>query len=76
MEKAEEEVRLRNQAVGDGSAFTLSASVADIMMKLDEIQFIRNMGMSLGVRQDDLDQIVRLIISREFAPLNRKPVDD
>jgi len=46
--------------------------VQKLLSGLDEVDFVRQLGTSLGVAQSDLDLIVENVITKEFGPLRRR----
>lgn len=77
LRRAEEEISQTNQELGDPKALEISLDVIQkLLSSLDEVDFVRNLGMSLGVFSGDLDEIVKNVIRKEFAPLRRRETED
>lgn len=75
LSRAQEEVRLNNQELGDPTAITLSMNeIQKTLAGLDEVDFVRQLGTSLGLNQHDLDRIVDHIITTEFGATRKMPV--
>ena len=65
---AREDVRKRNLDIGDSDALSLDMnSIQKLLSSLDEVDFVRNLGLSMGMEPDDLNKIVDFTIRREFA---------
>jgi len=70
--RAQEELRKRNSDIGDPKALEVDFDdLQKLLSGLDEVDFVRNMGQSLGMDPDDLNKVVDFTIRREFAPLRR-----
>ncbi len=77
LRRAEEEISQNNREIGDPNALEMSLdAIQKTLTGLDEVDFVRNLGISLGLFSDDLDAIVRNVISKEFAPLRRREQED
>jgi len=73
LQRAQEEIRRNNQEIGDPHALEMPLSlVQKLLSGLDEVDFVRQLGTSLGVAQADLDLIVENVITKEFGPLRRR----
>lgn len=66
--RAQDDMREVNQSLGDPSAIEMpSDGIQRVLSSLDEVDFVRQVGTSMGVNQSDLDRIVSLVIAREFG---------
>lgn len=69
---AQEEVRKRNLDIGDPRGLTIDVgAVQNLLSSLDEVDFVRNVGLSMGLDPDDLNKIVDCVIRKEFAPTRK-----
>ena len=70
--RAVEEIQQRNAELGDPNAMTVEfSSFQRLLMGMDEVHFIRTLGVSLGLDPDDLEKIVSYTIDKEFAPIRK-----
>lgn len=75
LSRASEEMARRNSDLGDPGAMSIDFNgFQRLIMGMDEVHFVRNLGVSLGVDSEDLKKIVNYTIAKEFAP--RKSHDD
>lgn len=66
--RAQDDMREVNQELGDPSAIEMpSEGIQRVLSALDEVDFVRQVGTSIGVNQADLDRIVSLVIAKEFG---------
>lgn len=73
LNRFQEEVRKTNQELGDPKGIEVPLhDMQKLLLGLDEVDFVRRLGTSMGVFQDDLDKIVEHMIVREFAPMRRR----
>lgn len=71
--RSQEEIQRICSELGDPDALEVDiSSIQKLLYGLDEVQFIRTLGLSLGVFAEDLDNIVGHVVRREFAPLRRR----
>lgn len=69
---AQEEVRKRNIDIGDPKGLIIDLNnIQNLLASLDEVDFVRNVGLSMGLDPDDLNKIVEFIIRKEFAPIRK-----
>jgi hypothetical protein len=73
LSRLQEEVRKTNQELGDPKGIEVPThEVQKLLLSLDEVDFVRRLGTSMGIFQDDLDKIVEHMIVKEFAPMRRR----
>jgi hypothetical protein len=77
LRRAEEEILQNNQQIGDPKALEIALdSIQKLLAGLDEVDFVRNLGVSLGIFTPDLDEIVKHVIRKEFAPIRRREIEE
>lgn len=73
LQRAQEAITRHNSDLGDPRALEMSLdTIQKLLSGLDEVGFIRSMGMALGVLTVDLDEVLKSVILKEFAPLRRR----
>lgn len=73
LQRGLEDVHQNNRELGEPKGIEMSLdSIQKVLAGLDEVDFVRNLGISLGIFTPDLDEIVKNVIRKEFAPLRRR----
>ena len=68
LSRAEAEVARRNSDIGDARALDVSVSdITNYLGKLDDIDFVRKLCGVLSIHEDDTENIVSNLISKEFS---------